>query len=245
MSAESIAQWYASFETLRERVAVEDPRNVTESEQVELDQLRDPSRREAWQWGRVLAKQLLREQLPELVAFDDRIEICSRNGEGKSVRPTVRVNGAPLDVCLSISHSDRGVLVALSRDAQLGIDLVDLSEFRPGSLDAWFTEAECQHLRADDPKQQAILWGIKEAVYKAANTGEPFAPKSVEVEMSDEDFRCTYRGRDLGDACRIHTSEVDGHVAVFATWQTDDRDDMTAEFSRDPQKKARLLEPRK
>lgn len=222
MSAEPIAQWYASFETLRDQAAVEDPRNLSESEQAELDQLRDPTRRAAWHCGRVLLKRLLREQLPDLVAVGDRIEICSRNDAGKSVRPTVRVNGTPLDVCLSISHSDRGVLVALATDRRLGVDLVDLSRFAPGSLDAWFTESELQHLTAVAPKQQAVLWGIKEAVYKAANTGEPFAPKSIEVVMSGGDFRCTYRGRDFGDDCRIRVSEVDGHVAVFVTWQSDD-----------------------
>ncbi|MFQ5731096.1 MAG: 4'-phosphopantetheinyl transferase family protein [Planctomycetaceae bacterium] len=236
MSAEPIAHWYASFETLRAGMTVDGPRDLSirgrripgnclaPAEQAELDRFRDPSRREAWNWGRVLAKQLLREQLSDRVAAGDRIEIRSRNGGGQSVRPTVRVNGGPLDVCLSISHSNRGVFVAASTDRQLGVDLVDLSRFKPGSLDAWFTEAEREHLKADDVKRQAVLWAIKESVYKAANAGEPFAPKSIEVDLTGP--RCRYRGRDFGDDCRIHVNDVDGHVAVMAAWQSVDRTDM-------------------
>ena len=180
----------------------------------ELSRLRDPGRRNAWMSGRKLAHQLLREHLR--LGGAGRLEICSRDVAGKSVRPIVRVNAEPADVCLSISHSDRGVLVALSTEGRIGVDLVDRDGFT-GSLNTWFTGAERELLEKQDPSQQAVLWGIKEAVYKAANEGEPFAPKRFQVQTDGIEHHCRYDGADNSlDDCRITIREIDAHVAVFA-----------------------------
>jgi phosphopantetheinyl transferase (holo-ACP synthase) len=55
------------------------------------------------------------------------------------------------------------------------------------------------------------MWAAKEAVYKACNEGEGFAPRDVEV-LGHE--RCAYRQVPLA-GCRVKSWTIDGQLAVI------------------------------
>jgi phosphopantetheinyl transferase len=84
---------------------------------------------------------------------------------------------------LSIAHTPRAVLVALGRTpgVRVGVDLVEPVTLPRGFAEVWFTAAERRLLRDAQPSVAATLWAIKEAVYKAAGAGRPFAPRAIEV----------------------------------------------------------------
>lgn len=208
---ETSAVRYATIESLRPNCETHEFDNHPE-----LVRLRDSSRRTAWIAGRVLAVRLLRKLRPEW--SDAAIDIRSRNAAGQGISPEVFVDAVKQDISLSISHTDRGVLVAASQDMTVGVDLVDCEQFSAGKLTPWFTEGEQQLLAesANAVRDQAIIWGVKEAVYKAVDRGESFAPKSLEaVQLSDDEWTCRYRDLDSPD-CRIHITDPDGHIAILA-----------------------------
>ncbi|MFS8064233.1 MAG: 4'-phosphopantetheinyl transferase family protein, partial [Luteimonas sp.] len=93
-------------------------------------------------------------------------------------RPRLR---APLTACdISWSHSGEGLLVALGRDMDVGIDLERL-RLRPRALavaERYFTAGELAWLQAQvaDIRDEAFLrlWCAKEAVLKAHGRGLVF-----------------------------------------------------------------------
>jgi phosphopantetheinyl transferase len=194
----------------------------------QLDRIADAGRRRQWLAGRAVARELLRDTF----GFNrqDNLEIISRNDNGLGMRPLVVANGCQIECGLSISHTPRGVLVALGpkNDYALGVDLCDGSEsFTPGFLRLWFTTGE-QSWIAGDRRRAAIVWSIKEAVFKAVSQGAPWNPRDIEVHsVSEPDapgaetsalfnaFRCDYRSQavtPLSLALRL----VDGHTAAIA-----------------------------
>lgn len=218
MSAESLAVRYERFDRLQQLLPVIEacwrggPR-----EQAEYQRLTSADRRVTWQWGRVLSRLMLQEcGIGVDAAEADGVEILSRNAQGQSDRPCVWRNGAVWPVRLSISHSSRGVAVAVSGTDMVGIDLVDLQQVPPGTLWVWMTDAERAWVRQDDHVQQATVWAIKEAVYKAVQTGESFAPRRISVARAVDGYTCQYAGRGADEACEIQVSEVDGHVLAVA-----------------------------
>ena len=146
----------------------------------------------------------------------ERIEILSRNAEGRVSRPCLWRDGVEQSWSMSISHSDRGVLVALTADAgtSLGVDLADCNAFSDGFVDLWFTPAERAWFHETQcPDIACFIWAAKEALYKACNEGESFAPRDVEILP---DGRYTYRNIALTD-CRLQSYTIDGQLAVLAT----------------------------
>jgi phosphopantetheinyl transferase len=136
------------------------------------------------------------------------------------VRPQVRVRGLPPSACLSISHSDESVLVAVcgAPGARVGVDLAAMEPPGPGFLRMWFTAGEQAWLRRAGRDQAPVLWAVKEAVYKAANEGEPFKPRRVEVlPGASGGYACAYLGEAVGAGCRIRTMPFDRYVAAVVT----------------------------
>jgi phosphopantetheinyl transferase len=182
----------------------------------EYDRLRDASRRRQWLAGRWLAKQLMLHA----AGVDDLAEwqILTRNAQGQGVRPQVFRRGHELEWTLSISHSDRGVLVALAPDPGMSVG-VDLATSVPASAAfrrLWFTPSE-QRWLADDPlRRTRVLWTIKEATYKAAHDGEAWNPREIEVLSRGIDcFDCVYRGQRLRRlTLKLH--EIDQQLAAVA-----------------------------
>jgi phosphopantetheinyl transferase len=181
-------------------------------EQAEFEQWRDDRRRRGWLMSRVLAKQLMGDTAGA-TAMDS--EILSRDALGRVNRPLVWRHGDVLPWSLSISHSDRGVLVALapSDEATIGVDLTPEHAFSQSVAETWFTAAELAWYRQANSRQiGAYLWSVKEALYKALSDGESFAPLQFEVLA---DGQCWHRGALLSD-CRVQSWTVDGHLAVLA-----------------------------
>ena len=184
-------------------------------ERAELATWRDQRRRCAWLLGRMLAKQLIATLLSDDLPAT-AIEILSRDSLGRVNRPRVWCEGTPRSWSLSISHSDRGVLVALSTDdyVSLGVDVAQPTQFSDAFVELWFTTAERDWFRDTHSASIAcFIWAAKEALYKACNEGESFAPRNVEVLP---DGRCSYRQAPVA-GCHLQSWTVDSHLAVLAS----------------------------
>jgi len=180
---------------------------------------KDQRRREGWLLGRVLAKQLLLENADTPVGEPREIEIISRDSQGRAVRPEVTVGGRRQPWSLSISHTDTAVLAAVCFGPAigLGVDLVRLQPLGRGFVQAWFDRREQALLGEGGLLEACTLWAAKEAVYKAAGSGDSFAPRQIRLRLSPlGGYTCTYRGVDLSDNCRVRTWTAGGHVAALA-----------------------------
>ncbi len=210
---------YQSFENLKAAWETDPQLWLSEAERRECGRYRDQSRRRQWLAGRWLAKDLLSEQLVPWPTERKEIKILSRDSQGRAVRPTVHVEQTPQAWHVSISHSRRGVLVGVSLNPaiRVGVDLAEPEDLNPQSLVFWFSAKERRRLRRGDARQAAACWAVKEAVYKAINTGESFVPRKFEVQSADgAAYHCRYQGDSLKDRSRIATWDVDGHIAVTA-----------------------------
>ncbi|MGD9721269.1 MAG: 4'-phosphopantetheinyl transferase superfamily protein [Pirellulales bacterium] len=193
---------------------------LSRREQAELSAWRDERRRRAWLLGRAVAKRLvagfiaLRAE-PSSVP-PEAIEILSRDTAGRVNRPLVWIEGRLRPWSLSISHSHRGVLAALagSDTVSLGVDLADSAAFGDGFVELWFTPAEREwFVETGSTSIACFIWAAKEALYKACNTGESFAPREFEIRP---DGRASYRGRSLV-GCRLQSFTIDSQLAVVAS----------------------------
>jgi len=150
--------------------------------------MRSKQRRRSWLAGRVLAKRLLHDVLaianeslaglpPTAIHLESR---SARAGHGE--RPVAYFCGRPAATSISLAHTDVGVLVAvcLSGERKLGVDLVQPTATST-TLEWTFTDAELDWLRDRGPHAAERLWAMKEALYKACQRGEGFAPRSIEV----------------------------------------------------------------
>lgn len=210
---------YQSFDHLESVFGLSPEDWLSEAERRESERYRDAGRLRQWLAGRWLAKQLLNEQLVPWSTNRRDIEIISRDSQGRAVRPVVRVKQHAQPWCVSISHSRRGVLVGVSlNDAiHVGVDLAEKEELNSQSLVFWFSARERERLREGDARRAAVCWAVKEAVYKAINSGESFVPRKFEVFPGETGrFECHYEGKPLEDRSRITVWDVDDHVAVTA-----------------------------
>jgi phosphopantetheinyl transferase len=187
---------------------------LSERERTEFAAWREPRRRNAWLLARMLGKQLIAENLFEM-HDPTSIEILSRNSEGQSVRPRAWCGGVEQPWSLSISHTERGVLAAVcaAERSSVGVDMTDCDNVSDGFIRLWFTPAEQSWLRETDCRTTAcFIWAAKEALYKACNDGEGFAPRDIEVLPHE---RYTYRQMPLTD-CELKSWTIDGQLAVMA-----------------------------
>ena len=188
------------------------------AERHELENLRDAGRRRQWLAGRWLAKQLIREAFD--IAEPAHIDIFTRDERGRGVRPRVTTRLHELRLSLSISHTELGVLVALSKTNRLSIG-VDLAPRQIPAADGfwrlWFTPFERQWMEHDAENRTGVVWAAKEAIYKAANQGQSWNPRHLEVRRHGRwGFECSYRGRPLqGLSVSLH--EFDGQTAAIAS----------------------------
>jgi phosphopantetheinyl transferase len=124
------------------------------------------------------------------------------------------VNGVAVPCAISVSHTARGVLAAVSleADVSLGVDLVEPT----GSSEAlhWtFSPCELNWLAAAPENRAEQLWALKEAVYKASQRGEGFSPQNIETVPGQMP---SYPRLDAQDLRRLQSWRVDGHFAAFA-----------------------------
>jgi phosphopantetheinyl transferase len=176
--------------------------------------LRSPQRREAWLSGRILAKQMVLRHL--LAAHPAEIEIHSLDSQEQGIRPRVTVCGRLQPWALSIAHSARSVFVALSATPGLavGVDVTAGPEGDAGFWETWFSPAE---RRWSETPGIATLWAIKEAVYKAVNRGERFAPRRIEIIGMDNHFAFRWDGAEPELGCSILVGSHGGEITALVT----------------------------
>jgi phosphopantetheinyl transferase len=200
----------------------------------QLERIADAARRRQWLAGRTLAREMLRETF--VLNTNDAVQIVSRGEDGLGTHPLVNVNGRRLDCALSLSHTSRGVLVAVAvgDGNSLGVDLCDeVERFSPGFLRLWFTPGEQNWIQGDQGRA-AKIWAVKEAVFKAVSQGAPWNPREIEVVPASaadaqaaelhagpaaistpNSFRCVYCGQAV-EPLSLALRTVDGHTAAVA-----------------------------
>lgn len=188
---------------------------LSPQEQQAWRRMRSAARRTTWLAGRIAAKQLLRQCLSETGPADIHIE--SRGG-GRGQRPSVFISGRPIPCALSIAHTSRGVLVAVSSEPgiTLGVDLVGPQTCGLEHLAWCYTPAERRWLAAGPAPARSSeqLWAMKEAIYKACQQGEGFAPRQIEIVPGcDPRYAMLHRGRAVRS---VQSWRVDGQFAALA-----------------------------
>lgn len=176
---------------------------LSEAEQCELAAWPLRERREQWLAGRWIAKRML--CLSNVTEELRRAEVLSRTPDGLGTQPRVCIDGRRLDRHLSISHAGRSILVGLGApQSAIGVDLA-LDVPRSVSFrSAWFSVRENAWLVNSPEERAPVLWGLKEAIFKAQAEGRPWNPRSVEI-LAIED--------------RVVYSELDGLViAPMTAW---------------------------
>ncbi len=114
------------------------------------------------------------------------IEIMSR----KSMSPTWRINGKnEFDPSVSVSHSGRVGVAAVSDDKLVGIDIESVRAFPSVFKTFFLTERERRFLDGffgfEQHEKATALWCIKEAYLKAIGTGLRKHPLEVEVNFGN------------------------------------------------------------
>ena len=108
-----------------------------------------------------------------------------------SGRPVALVAGRHGGVSVSTSHTSGLIGAAACREADVGIDIVDFcpqsasGERSDVGLDYWFTPGERHLLAGDRSLSRGMVWGAKEAAYKAAALDAVFRPLEVLIEAAD------------------------------------------------------------
>jgi phosphopantetheinyl transferase (holo-ACP synthase) len=205
---------------------------LSDGEREVYAELRDARRREAWLFGRLLGKDLILSRVGAALGArgagdPGRVEILSRDGLGRAIRPRVLVEGRIQPWALSLAHSDRFVLAVFSEEpgAAVGVDVTPVRPPGAGFLDLWFTPWERAWIRAQgdgEARCAATLWAVKEAFYKAVNAGERFAPSRIEVRvdaLGRYAVRCD--GSRPGSPCGVHVAAAGEEVmaAVRVAWR--------------------------
>ena len=139
----------SSSALLASRTRADWARWLTFGERERLGQLTDPGRRDSWMCGRLLAKQLLLREGPRAPGCDPgvgpgAIEIHSLDMRGRPIRPRATVGGRLLPWHLSIAHTRRSALVAVSCDSRVsvGVDVTAVDGYGNGFRELWLTPAE-------------------------------------------------------------------------------------------------------
>ena len=110
----------------------------------------------------------------------------------------------------NISHSDRVILLGVTRDCQLGIDVEDLQRNVPLDVaDSFFSAGEVGQLRALPPDLQARrfldFWTLKESYIKARGKGLSLPLDQFGFDLSVEPQLQAYFDPGLNDAPRNWT----------------------------------------
>jgi phosphopantetheinyl transferase len=199
---------------------------LSEDERAVQARMQSTERRATWLAGRILTKRVIIEAaraagtlLAERRADELHIESRSTN-PGHGERPTLFVDGCGQRCAISIAHSQRGVLAAVSLDANLslGVDLVEPTDAHQ-ALRWTFTRREGAWLAAGphENHRPEQLWAMKEALYKACQRGEGFSPQGIEVVPGESP---SYPNLDLTlDLRELQCWRVDGQLAALATVQ--------------------------
>jgi len=192
------------------------------------ESFRSAERQRTFLAGRVAMKECLRDELAPRDSANEfqpaSIHIVSRDTRGRPSRPVASLHGVPLPITLSLTHSDETVVVGLALQAgdAIGVDLTAAAPLGAGFQQTWFTAAERAWVaESADPLRAARLWSAKEAVYKAANQGEPFVPNQVEIFAGDHaQWLFRLLDRELAGSWTVQIGASHGQILAIAQGST-------------------------
>jgi 4'-phosphopantetheinyl transferase len=157
---------------------------LSNPELLKLSSLRFPKRRDEWLLGRWAAKCLVQSISPYQGYSLSELDIRN-NVEGA---PFIQQpDGAVLADSLSISHSHRRAVCALSLgpDLRIGADLEKLEARTEAFVADYFTPAEQTSLNGypSELRQAAVnlIWSMKESMLKALGVGLRWDTRTVEI----------------------------------------------------------------
>lgn len=201
-------------------------RLLSPAEQEVLGRWSIPERRDAWLSGRLAAKCLVRRVLARVEPGAPRrplrtIEILADDAG----IPRLILGGAPSRIPppISIAHDGPHAVAALARDPGARGVGIDIERWRPLSLALlWpvLTPGERARLRhaADGcrPVPLVVIWGLKEAVLKAAGTH--MSLRDIEIEWNGEGNVAVQLGAAEGAGTSIAAGwrRCGGHVMAWA-----------------------------
>lgn len=196
---------------------------LTYHEQEELERLTHKERREQWLLARFVAKRMLASAA--CCKSLTQIELLTRDADNLGTVPRIRIDGTRCPWSLSIAHTVDGVLVGLSTKSEqrIGVDLAQDFLADTQFQKSWFTQNERNWL-CQRPQDAPTIWALKEAFFKAANTGESWTPKRVEVRPSTTGrFDCTFFGRSLRTN-RVQVERIGSQVSAAVCLPRGDRE---------------------
>ncbi len=160
---------------------------LTRNEKTRLNQFRFEKRRRDWLLGRWTAKNALLhiEGIP--AEEIGRLEIAST----LMGAPDPYLDGVPLDVGLSLSHSHGRALCVVSHDVDHpGCDIELIETRRASFVETFFTENERQLVEDADPQFRdtlvTMIWSAKESALKVLGTGLRADTRSIGVTPADD-----------------------------------------------------------
>ena len=188
---------------------------LTEREHEQAARLRHAARRQSFVAGRLLAKQAIAHCLK----YGDlsQIEILNDSPDQSTSRPIAYQNGYPLDVCVSISHVEELIAVAVTRlPDTVGIDVTPIAFPPPAFLNLWMTASSWSSISdSNDPALAASKnWAAREAAFKLAQEDTVFKPTDWSMLCDDDVYRCLYRGRLLSMTVRFLRTNENTLLAV-------------------------------
>lgn len=165
------------------------------------------SKRSCWLAGRFAAKNAIRQYYIENFAknFDLRdIKILS----GKSQKPTYEIVSSAIlgDTDISISHSQRIAIAAVSdknKDGLVGVDVERVRDFSQDMLEFFLLETEMRQIDDclvsghDKALVHTLFWSLKEAFLKALGVGLLCHPREVRIQFDKNITRLYYKGRQI------------------------------------------------
>jgi 4'-phosphopantetheinyl transferase len=191
---------------------------LSNAEFQKLSTLRFPKRRSEWLLGRWAAKSLV-QNLPAYRQYSlDEIEIHNAPEGAPYIRPP---GGSISPDCLTISHSDRSALCAVSQDPaiRVGVDL-EVIELRSSVFLAdYFTQAE-QDLVHTYPAEMwetviTLIWSAKESMLKALGVGLRWDTRKVVVH----EIQALHSGKTgFGEWQKIQVEDLNQRDRVWSAW---------------------------
>ena len=153
---------------------------LTAAERQTLARLSVPKRRADWLLGRFTAKRLTQRYLARAHGMDvalSEIEISAAEDGSPRLRVLQQAEGKPIEVVMSISHSQGACFCALApaRDWDVGADIEHIENRSWHLAEDFFTADEIAQISSAPPCQRDLMvtavWSAKEAVLKAGRVG--------------------------------------------------------------------------
>ncbi len=135
---------------------------------------------------------------------------CAHCGGHTHGRPIVTAPGAPF---VSLSRAEGVVLVAVSPDCPVGIDV---EEAEAGGFPGFADVAQHPDETASGPRDRSRLWVRKEAVLKATGDGLRLDPSRIRISDGAQDPRLLAWPEQPTPAVHLLDVELDGYIACVA-----------------------------